>query len=827
MTREPLPIDEVLGDLTAAVAAHKDAVVIAPPGAGKTTRVPAALLEVLPPAQRILVLEPRRLAARLAAARLARELGGRVGEKVGYQVRFEDVTSAKTRIALVTEGILTRRLQSDPLLEGVSCVVLDEFHERSVHADLGLAFLREVQETVRPDLRIVVMSATLDPTRVLGFLQDAVRIDSDGRLFDVDLRYLERPDERRLAERASAGAKRALRETEGDVLVFLPGTGEIRRTQERLSDLDSVDVLPLYGELDARAQDRAVATGPRRKVILATNLAESSLTIPGVRVVVDTGLEKRLRHDPRTGLDRLELTRISRRSATQRAGRAGRLGPGVAYRLWTQKEEIGFADETPPEIRRIDLASVVLDVLRWSAADPARFGWFEAPGEASLARAVEVLRSLGCLAPKSWALTDRGTRLASLPLHPRVGAMLAWSAEHGILEEGALVAAIASERDVLRDRPDTVGPSDLLLRAERIQHGGPGLDPGAVRTVRRLADRLVRIAKRAFRTRTPSGDDEHALLRAVLAGYADRVGRRRRSGDARVVLADGSGARLAPDSVVKDAELLVAVEIEGTRRGEPWIRRASAIERDWLESDAGGVRTVRSARWNVEREAAEAVVEVRYRALVLETRPDPEGDAGALAEVLAEHATKDLDRALPVTDALAAFFARCAFLAAARSDLAGSLPTEHWRRTHLASLARGRRNFAELAKLDLIQAFTDTMEPAARTALAREAPAAIPIPSGRAAKLRYEAEGPPVLSVRLQEVFGLYESPRVAGVPVKMELLAPNRRPVQVTQDLASFWAHTYATVRKELCRRYPKHQWPEDPADGIASARVRPKKRR
>ncbi len=812
-----LPVDDVLGDVTAAVRAGRDVVLLAPPGAGKTTRVPAALERVVD--KRVMVLEPRRLAARLAAQRLATELGTRVGDRVGYQVRFDDRTSKNTRIALVTEGILTRRMQTDPTLDDVSVVILDELHERSVHADLALAFLREVQQTVRPDLRIVAMSATLDPAPVLAFLHDPALVESDGRLYQVDLRYLEQRDDRRVAELVVSGVRRALREVEeGDVLAFLPGAGEIHRAQRALREVEigDVEVVPLYGELDAKAQDRAVASSSKRKVILSTNIAESSLTIPGVRVVVDGGMEKLLRHDPSTGFDRLELGRISLRSADQRAGRAGRLGPGVAYRMWSKKEEIGFATDIDPELMRIELSRVILDVLAWSATDPRGFGWFQAPPDARIERATKLLRALGALERGSWHLTPLGKKLATLPLPPRIGALLAAAAPKSA-PDAALLAALASERDVLprTQEATTSARSDLLLRLDRLRAGA--VDPKAAAPVRRVAERLERLARRAFDG--ASGDaKEEDLLRAILAGFPDRVGVRQK--DDRYRFAEGGG-HLSPASVVRGAELIVAVDVDAGRT-HPIIRLASAVERGWLS-----LETVQAARWNSEREAAEGVRRTQHGDLVIEERQDPHPDPDALHATLVEAARRDLDRALPITDEVFAFLNRCAFLARVYPD-PPELPTAATRLELLEALAYGKRRFSQLQQIDLVEAFRQHLDHTTRALLDREAPATIEIPSGRHAKLRYDADGPPACAVRLQEVFGLYQTPRVGGgrVPIKMELLAPNMRPVQVTQDLASFWANTYAEVRKDLRARYPKHQWPEDPKDGIASTRVRPKKR-
>ena len=449
----PLPIDEVLPEVVRHLRQGPNLVLIAPPGAGKTTRLPQALIDekVVGAGQRVLVLEPRRLAARLAATRIAAERKVKLGQEVGYQVRFDDRTSKATRIALVTEGILTRRLQSDPFLEGVGAVVLDEFHERSVHADLGLALLREVQQTVRDDLKVVVMSATLDPDPVQRFLGDCPVVESQGRAHPVSVAYLERPDDRPGPEKVASLVRKAIRaQPEGDVLAFLPGVAEIHRTQSALSGaLSGIDLCPLYGDLSPKQQDRAVAVGSRRKVVLATNIAESSLTIVGVSIVVDGGEQKIARHDPSLGLDRLERTRISRRSAEQRAGRAGRTGPGWAYRAWTEAAHKLLPPEDQPEILRIDLAPVLLDVLTWSASDPQSFGWYEAPADGQIRRALSLLRQLGALPADGFQLTKRGRQLAQLPVHPRLAALLLAGAARDRLEDAALLAALVSEKDVL------------------------------------------------------------------------------------------------------------------------------------------------------------------------------------------------------------------------------------------------------------------------------------------------------------------------------------------------------------------------------------------
>lgn len=829
------------------LAEGRNLVLVAPPGAGKTTRVPQAILDgdVLAGKDTIAILEPRRLAARLAARRVAMERGVEVGREVGYQVRFDDRTANDTRIAFLTEGILTRRLQSDPALEGIGAVILDEFHERSIHADLALAFLREVQETLRPDLRIVVMSATLEPEPIARFLGGASVVRAEGRIHPVEIEWLESPDDRSLEERVVSGIRRALRrEDRGDVLVFLPGAPEIRRVVEMVGEarLGDVDVRPLYGDLPAVDQDRAIEPGPRRKIVLATNIAESSLTIEGVTIVVDSGHAKVPRHDPALGIDRLELVRISRASAEQRAGRAGRTAPGRAYRLWTRKEDQHLPRDDVPEVMRIDLAPAVLEVIRWSRRDPRTFGWFEPPPRAALDRAIALLDLLGAIDRRAERLTSTGERLSDLPLHPRVAMMLMSAGSRGALEEGALVAALASERDIFRRgsmeraRRDEVGASDLLLRLERIlelERGGMtpslagmlGIDLGAARSALAARDRLLETARnvRARSERSPRADPsrrEEAILRAVLSGFPDRLAKRRARGDERFAIAGCGQARLARESVVKESELLVAVEVDlGPRSADSAvIRLASHVERAWLEEDTRGVSERTVVRFNRDREVVECAIEVRYRDLLLEERPSTGAKAEEVARALEEAAEADLDRALPMTESASRLLDRLRFLGRVAPELEGDIGPflTDFRRALLPDLCAGRRSFADLRAIDLEAALLSRLEPRALARLERNAPARIEVPSGRLVPLQYDRGGP-VLSVRLQEVFGMRETPRVGGgrFPVTMELLAPNMRPVQVTQDLGSFWATTYAEVRRELRRRYPKHQWPEDPSEG------------
>ncbi len=832
-----LPIDAVMPEILAAMRRSRNLVLRAPPGAGKTTRVGPAMLDakLVGPKERILMLEPRRVAARAAARRIAEERKGRVGDEIGYQVRFDDKTSTRTRFAILTEGLLTKKLESDPTLEGVGAVLLDEFHERSVHADLALAFLREVQETLRPELRIVVMSATLEAGPIAEFLGGAEIVDTPGRIFPVRTTFIDATDDRRIEARVVSGVRQLVTEDDdgGDILVFLPGVGEIRRSQEALEQSfeQRFLVCPLYGDLSPDEQDRALKPGKKRKVVLATNVAETSLTIEGVSAVVDTGLVKRIFHDPARGIDRLELGRISRASADQRRGRAGRTGPGRCLRLWTEPEDRRLVPHDEPELMRVDLAPVLLDVLGWGARDPAEFEWFEPPPKASLERALQLLRILGAIETHGFRLTPHGELLRRFPLHPRLTTVLVRAHKLGVVREAALVAALLSERDLVRRSNDPFrasieaeGPSDPLHRRDlyleleasgfsRSLAGRLNLDLGAARTVRDVERRLIDLVRREMgEAPEPKGDTEVLLRRALLAGFADRVAKRREPGSSRLLMSSGRGGELARESVVRTAPLMVAIELDDSSRAgvgtaDTLVRQASAVEEAWL-SETGIIEEIARVRWNDTREAAEAVLERRYGALVLAEKRDPDADPVELARVLAEVAQPKLLEM--IGEDAHQILLRFELIRKHVPDL-GIEGIEVG--TLLPKLCLGLKSLAELRKLDFGAAIKNAVGYGTWQKLESLAPERIEVPSGSQIKLRYEHDGPPVLSVRLQEVFGLEKTPKVANgrVAVKMELLAPNMRPVQVTQDLESFWARAYVEVRKDMRARYPRHAWPED----------------
>ena len=834
-----LPIDPFLAGIADTLRDRGTLVLVAPPGAGKTTRVPPALLAAgILGSGTLWVLQPRRVAARAAARRIASELGEPLGERAGFQVRDDGARSARTRILVVTEGILTRRLLEDPSLPGVAGVMLDEFHERSRHADLALAMLREVRATLREDLLLIVASATLDPAPVASFLSGARGpapiVSVPGRPFPVDVRHSDQADPRPLEARVASAVRTAISDgPPGDVLVFLPGSFEIRRAREALESMDaSLDVRVLHGDLPGTAQDAALApaTADRRRVILATNVAETSLTIEGVSTVVDSGLARTLRFDPRSGLDRLVLGRIPRASADQRAGRAGRLGPGLALRLYSRHDEAGLRPHEEPELLRTDLASPLLDILLWTARDPALFGWFEPPPASSIALALRLLRRLGAVEERSFRPTPRGARMAALPVHPRLSALVLAGAERDLLREAATLAALVEERDVLAASRVSGGgtldadhASDLLLRLDLLEEAersglsrarlcSLGLEPGAALAVLRLRDLILRrFPPETRRSRPPEAE----LLRLVLAAYPDRIARRRRPAGAEAILAGGTPLVFDPRCPVRSAGLVAVIETSASPSGPDRIRLASAVEREWLDTLPGErvrAETVRS--WDAAAGRVVARQRVVYDDLVLEENEVPAPLDEETARLLIEAARADLSRALDSGPGVERLRARVAFLRRAMPELDVPPLDDAALLDLLPGLVVGRRRLAELRETPLEPLLRSRLGARALRQLDEHAPDVLAVPSGRSVPLRYDDDGPPVLAVKLQELFGLAATPRVAGgrVGLILHLLSPAGRPVQVTSDLASFWSTTYPAVRRELRGRYPKHPWPEDP---------------
>ena len=836
---QPLPIDALLADAVRAVNERGSLVVVAPPGSGKTTRLPAALVGAARSGE-VIVLEPRRLAARAAARRVAAERGTPLGEEVGFQVRHETMASARTRLRFVTEGVLVRRVVADPFLEGVTAVVLDEFHERHVETDLALAMLREVRETVRPDLAVVVMSATLDPEPIAAFLGGAVVLRADGRSFEVAIRYRGGPGPReRLEDHVRAAVAEALTESSGDVLVFLPGVEEIRRAARALGDAGRTrgfEVLPLHGSLSPEEQDRAIRAGAGRRVVLATNVAESSVTIEGVTAVVDSGLARVLRSDPARGLDVLRVERISRASATQRAGRAGRTSPGLCLRLWTAGDERGMAAFETPELKRTDLAGPALLVHAFAGRAPVEFGWFDAPERAALERADELLRDLGAV-DASARVTAIGSRMLAMPLHPRLARAMVEARRLDCEHLAAAAVAVLAERDfAFRPGPGEPGPPiDLLWRAQLLQTlaatnfdatacRAHGVDRGVVRAVDRARRQIARGARPAV---SDAGAWER-VARALLVGFGDRVLRRRTPTADEGVMVGGRGVQWAPGSLEDDAELLLALDLSdrGDQQGARWsrVRLAVGIERDWL-SPAG---LCDETAVELDETQGQVAVYLRtcYRDLVLdERRAGADAAPADLPDRLAELLGKDPWRWLGEQRELRALVARLQWLARTVPELAVP-PVDDALVARAAVAALGtRRALRALRDAALAPFLRALLPPRLGGELDRLAPDRIALPSGRRARVEYPESGDPYLAARIQDFFGWQDVPRLAQgrAPLVLHLCAPNQRPVQITADLRSFWAKAYPQLRIELKRRYPKHAWPEDPTAAMgASAKPR-----
>lgn len=797
-----LPILAALPALLDALAAHNQVVLQAPPGAGKTTAVPPALLDAPWLGDgRIVMLEPRRIAARAAANFMARQRGEKAGGTVGYRTRLDTRVGPDTRIEVVTEGVLTRMLQSDPGLDGVGAVIFDEFHERHLQGDLGLALALDAQAGLRPDLRLLVMSATLDLPGLRQALPDAAVVESEAPAFPVEMHYLARPERRELGAAMARACRQALADGEGDVLAFLPGIGEIRRVERALSLPADVDVHVLHGSLASAAQDAALAPAPagRRKLVLASAIAESSVTVDGVRAVVDAGLARRARFSPATGMTALVTERASQAAAAQRAGRAGRQGPGRCYRLWSEAEQRGLPPREPPEMMEADLAPLALECALWGSSELA---WPDAPPAAAFARAEELLGQLGAIDPDG-RITATGRRMAGLGTHPRLAHMLVADGSATACD----LAALLGERDFLVERDDP----DLERRLALLREGRPprGLvDAGAFSRVRQAATSF----RRQLKVR---GDSEPARAGAVLAlAYPDRLAQAR-GGEGRYRLASGGGARLAEQAAHWSPAFLAVAELGGGSTREPFIRLAAALTLEDVEA-AGATAWHKTVAWDARANAVAAHRQYRLGALVLREEPlavpDPEQVTAAFLDGVRQ---MGLAR-LPWTDGINNWRARVAFLRRTDeswpdlSDAALLAALDDW----LGPFVAGFRRADDLRGLDLMSALQSLLPPGGAQRMAREAPTDVTLPDGRKYRLDYEAGDVPVLAVRLQALLGVAETPMAAGVPVEVHLLSPAGRPIQITRDLAGFWRGSYAEVRKEMRGRYPKHAWPENPLE-------------
>lgn len=884
MKREllPLPIDELLPEILETLSSHNAAVLQAEPGAGKTTRIAPAILKsgLAQLANKspglIVLLQPRRVAARSAAARIAEEQSFTLGEEVGYQVRFEKRSSKNTRILVCTEGVFLRRMQDDPLLHDISVIIFDEFHERSLDSDLALALAKQVQSELAPDLRIIAMSATMDTDPVSAYLGSCPVIKVPGRTYPVAREYISLDKVNEPLERlASQGAREMLARVSGDILVFLPGLAEIRQSQYLLEDLalkeKNLELMTLYGDMPLEEQQLVLQKSKKRKIILATNVAETSITIDGVEAVVDTGMARKNILDSRLGLNRLELCRISKASAEQRSGRAGRTAPGVCLRLWPEKQQALLPDAELPEIARVELSQCLLQLYFWGEQNPRAFPWFEAPPEQALEQALLVLERLGALA--GGKLTALGKQMASLPIQPRLARLIIEGIRLGDPERACLCAALLSERDpFIRarrtfDRDDLVvgvsrvaehhSDSDLIDKIEaledfaagrQIRYAGVKLISAASKNVLRVKEQLLRISQDsgltkqdgrlmkpvnsqlstgdsmmmspvAAKTREKQPGDE-AILKALLAAFPDRVCRRREDKGRRALMVGGRGVKLADESALSSGEFFLALEISESGKSESLVKQASLIEKSWLEES--GLQSHIDAYYDPKREKIIATCRLCYFDLCLEENivplPRDLDCAKVLVEAIKEHyKLEDL-----FDEDLKQYLARLRFLAKFMPELKiAELDEEKWQEILLewACSATSMQELKEKALLPLIQ---NRLSREQIAAVEKEAPSHMAVPSGSRIKIDYLSSDTPVLAVRIQEIFGLKETPRLAAsrAALLMHLLAPNYRPQQITSDLASFWKNSYGEVRKDLRSRYPKHSWPEDPLSAVAERR-------
>ncbi|WP_316227036.1 ATP-dependent helicase HrpB [Bradyrhizobium sp. SZCCHNS3052] len=815
----PLPIDAVLDDLSGTLERSNTAVLVAPPGAGKTTRVPLALRDaVWVGDKKIIVLEPRRIAARASAERMAKSLGERVGDTVGYRVRFGSKISRATRIEVVTEGIFTRQILDDPELTGVAAVLFDEFHERSLDADLGLALARDAQQGLREDLRILVMSATLDGARVARLLGDAPVVESEGRAYPVETRYVGRkpdaPVERQMAETIAS----ALRADAGSVLAFLPGAAEIRRTQtmlaERVHDA-SVEIVPLFGALDSAVQDRAISPAPKgqRKVVLATSIAETSLTIEGVRIVVDSGLARVPRYEPDIGLTRLETVRASRAAVDQRRGRAGRTEPGVCYRLWDEPQTASLAAYTQPEILSADLSSLVLDLAQWGVNDPSALSFLDPPPQPAWKEARDLLRELDAL-DADGRLTDEGRRLRALALPPRLARMIVDAADHGAAAQAADIAAILTERGLGGDSVD------LEVRLDQFRRDRSPRAQSARDLARRWAQQVSSASARA-------GDADISTGLMLAFAFPDRVARNRGNGS--FVLANGRGAAVDPASSLARVPYIAVGELTGTAASGRILLAAPLAIEDIERHFAAHIEARDEVSFDQNAMALRARRRRKLHAITMADAPVALTPSEETARIFAEGiCAAGLDR-LPWSKAARQWRDRVTFLRKAEGDSWPDLSEaglaerrEDW----LVPLLADKTSLKDISPGDVSDAVMALLPWDLRARLDREAPTHFEAPTGTMLAIDYEAEQGPTIAVRLQELFGLNVHPSIArgAVPLVLELLSPAQRPVQVTRDLPGFWRGSYAAVRTDLRGRYPRHPWPDDPAHAEPTRRAKPR---
>jgi ATP-dependent helicase HrpB len=821
--REPgagaFPVDEALPALKDALRARNAAVLVAPPGAGKTTRVPLALLnEPWVKGGKILVLEPRRIAARAAAQFMASSIQEKLGDTVGLRVRFGSKVSGKTRIEMITEGIFTRLVLDDPELKGIAAVVFDEYHERSLDADLGLALALDAQCGLRDDLRILVMSATLDGARVAKLLGEAPVVESEGRAYPVETKYIGRDARVPVHQEMADALARVAGNEDGSVLAFLPGAGEIRRTadflSERISD-KTIDIVRLYGALDSDVQDKAIEPSPagRRKIVLATSIAETSITIKGVRVVVDSGLARVPRFEPDLGLTRLETVRVSRASADQRRGRAGRTGPGVCYRLWDEEQTRGMLPFATPEILAADLTGLMLDLAQWGVSDPMRLLWLDAPPAGAVSEAKALLTSLGAI-DASGAITSLGKKLAKLPLHPRLAAMIVTAAEEDSALLAAEIAAVVSERGLGGNDAD-LSHRISEFRRDKSRRG---------EEARNLARRWAEAAGGKISERPPS----HSGSLLALA-YPDRIAKARSERGGAFLLASGRGAKLEQTSALAREDYLAVAEIAGAAQEGRILLAAKISEAEISARFADKIIQTEEAVFDPKARAVRGRAARKYQALVLSERPLKVQSGDETAAALARGIASLGLESLPFSSATERWLERLRFL---RKVEGGEWPDlspqalaeniENW----LAPFLAGKTSLNEISAGDVSNALHTLLSHDLSRRLDAEAPERFTAPTGSDLAIDYSAEAGPTISVKVQELFGLSKHPAVAGgkIPLVLSLLSPAGRPIQVTRDLPSFWRGSWADVKKEMRGRYPKHVWPDDPASAVATRRAKPR---
>ena len=840
-----LPIDKVLPSFLQALQSGRNAVLVAEPGAGKTTRVPLALLdETWLGGKKIIMLEPRRLAARSAAGYMARLLGEKVGETAGYRVRMDAKTGPRTRIEVITEGILTRMLQKDPALEGVGIILFDEFHERHLHGDLGLALSLQAQSVLREELRIAVMSATLEEGPLASLLGDAPVIRSAGRQFPVETHFADSRRTMPLDQAMEQTIMHAIRQHEGDVLAFLPGMAEIRRTARRIvaDGLPAeVKIRELHGSMSLEAQAEAVSacSAGERKIVLATSIAESSLTVDGVRIVVDSGLMRVSAFSPRSGMSRLETVPVSKASADQRRGRAGRQAPGVCFRLWTQDEHLRFPEQTKPEIVEMDLSGLALELAVWGVSSPEELDWLTSPPTAAYEQALSLLSTMGAI-DEEGKPTEHGRRIASLGIQPRLGSMLLRAAAVGELSLGCKLAALLSDRDLLGSERRV----DLSLRLHALDTASR--EDAAAQRISRQAKQWEQMLSLSFAERdttvslsagkgietsqTIGTDPSNASIGSLLAhAYPDRIAQQRQDG--RYLLSNGRGAVLRQEEVLSQSPYLVVCELDDGG-AEAQIQLAESLTHDELEKELSElIRTEQSVEWDAAGRTLRARERVKLGALILKERPFQAPDEEAVADALIRVIAASGLELLPMTKQARSLQARMMLMHASGeadwpdvSDDTLLVTLEEWLKPHVY----GKRSHSDLQRLNMVQLLDGLLSWKQKQRLDEQVPTHWTAPSGSRIGIDYSNPEAPFSSVRLQELFGLQQTPRLAGstLPLTLHLLSPSQRPVQVTQDLASFWANTYFEVKKDLKGRYPKHYWPDDPNDAIPTNRVKPRQK-